>query len=49
MKAARTAAGWDVCLAALTALLDHGEGPQPDLWQERYDQYAATFGQVARG
>jgi uncharacterized protein YndB with AHSA1/START domain len=44
MKAARTAAGWDVCLASLTALLDHGGAPQPDLWQVRYNRYAGTFG-----
>lgn len=43
-KAARTAAGWDVCLASLTALLTDGDGPPADLWPQAYDRYIARFG-----
>jgi uncharacterized protein YndB with AHSA1/START domain len=46
-KAARTASGWDVCLASLEALLDGGSrdddrsGDQP--WQPLYERYVAKF------
>jgi uncharacterized protein YndB with AHSA1/START domain len=46
-KAARNAAGWDVCLASLETLLDHGSrhddpsGDQP--WERLYDRYVQKF------
>ena len=46
-KAARTAAGWHVCLAALDTLLDRGprdndrSGDQP--WQPLYERYVEMF------
>jgi uncharacterized protein YndB with AHSA1/START domain len=43
-KAARTAAGWDVCLASLTALLGNSVAPPEDLWPLLYGRYARQFG-----
>ncbi|MQY12561.1 hypothetical protein SRB5_26970 [Streptomyces sp. RB5] len=46
--AARDAAGWDVCLDALTAALDGEEDPGPHhtgptaAWRARYDAYIAA-------
>jgi uncharacterized protein YndB with AHSA1/START domain len=46
-KAARNASGWDVCLASLQTLLDHGprhddpSGDQP--WERLYDRYVQKF------
>jgi uncharacterized protein YndB with AHSA1/START domain len=42
-KAARTAAGWDVCLASLEALLDDGTPPAGD-FSLFYDRYRGNFG-----
>ena len=43
-KAARTAAGWDVCLASLRALLEDSDAPPADLWPLAYDRYIEKFG-----
>ncbi|MBD2891462.1 SRPBCC family protein [Spirillospora sp. NPDC000708] len=39
--AARNAAGWDVCLAALDALAEDRAAEQP-AWQPKYDAYVAA-------
>jgi uncharacterized protein YndB with AHSA1/START domain len=45
-KAARTASGWEICLAGLAAILDDastgGDGAEPD-WQELYKAYVGRF------
>ncbi len=43
-KAARTAAGWDVCLASLDALLSDSDAPPADLWPLLYSRYTGKFG-----
>jgi uncharacterized protein YndB with AHSA1/START domain len=43
-KAARTAAGWDVCLASLRALLEDSDAPPAELWPLAYDRYVGKFG-----
>jgi uncharacterized protein YndB with AHSA1/START domain len=44
--AARTASGWEVCLAELAAMLggsrEGGEGAEPD-WRELYEEYVGRF------
>ena len=45
--AARTAAGWQVCLDALAAGLDDRPGPADDAWREVYAGYVAEFGPEA--
>jgi hypothetical protein len=42
-KAARTAAGWDVCLASLEALLD-GDTPPAGEFSLFYNRYLGNFG-----
>ncbi|MDF3294309.1 SRPBCC family protein [Streptomyces silvisoli] len=44
-KAARTAAGWDVCLATLEALLNDDDTPPANLWPQLYGHYVTTFDQ----
>ena len=47
LSAARNAAGWDACLAALTARLDGTDADPPD-WRERSARYVEQFGLDAR-
>lgn len=46
-KAARNAAGWDVCLASLETLLDGGsrddDGSRDQPWERLYDRYVQKF------
>ena len=42
-KAARTAAGWDICLASLEALVDGNTPPAPQ-FPFFYNRYIGTFG-----
>ena len=46
-KAARDAAGWQVCLEALEARLARAAPPAPGRWQQVHPGYVTGFGPAA--